>query len=474
MRIEPVFPKYGSFLSDESRMTGHAECLAFPESAQELQEAIRYAGKIDLRITLQGARTGLSGGAVPQGGVIISLSRMSGLSDCERQGERGRLHAQAGATLEQIERKAAACGFYFPPNPTEKTATIGGMFATAASGMSGFRCGAISVSILAMDWVTPSGDLWHIRRGAYLFSEQGCVLPDGRSLTSEQADEQEETDLIDFLSGNEGRLGAAVSFDLLLQPERKERWGIVFFFRHSAGAVDFIRHLIDWREAHADLLYVVECFNCHALDQIAAKGAQAPQSSLPEFPRDARAAVYMELHGNDEATLDEALESLQELFARSGGADEDTWAECGRNVDRLHAMRHTLVEAFHAEVSPSEDDAMKIDACFFTPGCRSGECLAVYLRVSDEGGIPFILYGHVLEQSMHVAFNPKDAQNRENFIRLLRGLSEEIRLLGGKPAFDYGTGKLSFPWIDPATLERRNMQMRRLALFFDPHGRFGG
>lgn len=472
MRIEPVFPKYEGFLGDESRLTGCAEGIAFPESIKDLIEAFRYAEEKKLRITLQGARTGLSGGAVPDGGLIISLSGMSGLSDCEKLGESALIRAQAGVTLEQIEKKAASCGYYFPPDPSEKTATIGGMFATGASGMDGLRSGAMSASVLELDWVTPSREIWRIKRGAYIFiNENGCVLPNGQLLATEQAGARNGTDLIDFLSGSEGRLGAAAGFGLMLQRERKEHWGILFFFRGNAGAETFICGLAAWRNdpEHADLLFAAEFFNRSALKVIAG-GAHRMQSPLPEFPENARAAVYIELRGDDEASLEEALETLSDLFARSGGTDEDTWSESGRSVDKLRAMRHTLVEAFYAHTFDPESGNLRFDACFHAPGEQSAECLHAYLQASEESGILFILYGHVLEHRMHVAFIPRDATERRASIGLLRGLADKIRLFGGTPAFDYGIGRLERPWLDETMVEQHGA----LARFFDPQGLLGG
>jgi D-lactate dehydrogenase (cytochrome) len=476
MRIEPVFPNYGRFLCDESRLTGCAEEIAFPESTKDLIETFQYAEEKRLRITLQGARTGLSGGAVPKGGLIVSLSGMSGLSDCEKHGESALIRAQAGTTLEQIEKKAASCGYTFPPDPSEQTATIGGMFANGASGMSGLCSGATSVSVLELDWVTPSREIWRIRRGAHTFNDNGCVLPDGQLLATEWTGARKGTDLIDFLSGSEGRLGIAAGFGLMLQRERKERWGVLFFFRGNVETETFICGLAAWRNdpEHADLLFAAEFFNRPALEVIEAGSAHRIQSPLPEFPENARAAVYIELRGDDEASLEEALETLSDLFTCSGGADKDTWSESGRSVDKLRTMRHTLVEAFYGHTFDPESGNLRLDACFHAPGERSAECLHAYLRASEESGILFIVYGHVLEQRMHVAFSPKDATERRASIGLLRDLAGKIRLFGGTPAFDYGIGRLERPWLDPTILKQRNAQTHALSRFFDPQGLLGG
>ncbi len=63
------------FLSDESSSTGCAEGIFFPQNEAEIREALRFCRQTGAPVTIQGARTGITGGAVPSGGQIINLSR---------------------------------------------------------------------------------------------------------------------------------------------------------------------------------------------------------------------------------------------------------------------------------------------------------------------------------------------------------------------------------------------------------------
>ena len=93
--------RYPDLLRDESQFTGRAEAVCFPRDAEEIAAVLR--GCAGRRITVQGARTGITGGAVPAGGVALNLSRMDRILGL-RLGPAGTplLRVQPGLTLAAI------------------------------------------------------------------------------------------------------------------------------------------------------------------------------------------------------------------------------------------------------------------------------------------------------------------------------------------------------------------------------------
>ena len=465
MNLEPITPATERFLHDESHMAGHADAIAFPETAEELVRVVKAASKSEAHLTVQGARTGLAGGAVPQGGWIINLSRMNEQPEFIQDGDHTVLRVQAGVTLEQIEAMAATRGLFFPPNPTEQTATVGGIFATGASGMSGLRYGASSRFVHRLQWVTPMGELWDIRRDEYCFNEAGCSLPDGRQLPIVG---QSGTDLIDFLAGSEGQLGIATSFDLSLLPILRECWGVVYFFRNRDTALDFAQQLAQWRQGHSELLFAAEYYNQSALALLNASQNTSKQP-LPDFPEGALAAIYLELRGDDGATLEQALEAHLAMFAVTGGDDAHTWAENGPGVRRLRDMRHTLVEAL---TSTPGEDAMSWEADFAAPPEKFGEMLRTYEQGLENHNLRGMIYGHLLQNRMHVTLSPQSPEEKEAARQLLTAWAAQIIKDGGVVAAEYGIGKLKRPWDSVLTDEIRAAR-QAVKAFFDPSGRMG-
>ena len=139
-QILPFSPLYEGYLCDESLRSGQAESISFPESEEEVQSVLK-ALPADMRLTVQGSRTGLKGLAVPQGGHIMNMSRMNRIREIQIVSEtEGIAEAEPGVLLEQLERELPGAlregDFFWPPSPTEGTASIGGIAATGAAGMN--------------------------------------------------------------------------------------------------------------------------------------------------------------------------------------------------------------------------------------------------------------------------------------------------------------------------------------------------
>ncbi len=104
---------YGEYLRDESRQTGWAESISFPKTEEQVREAICEVSSQNGTITVQGARTGLSASAVPNGGHILNLSRMNKILGARYDENSGDffLTVQPGVLLSQIRKALAQKSF---------------------------------------------------------------------------------------------------------------------------------------------------------------------------------------------------------------------------------------------------------------------------------------------------------------------------------------------------------------------------
>ena len=73
---ETFQPAHADFLRDESRRVGRADRIAFPRTEVDVLSALEEARSLQMPITTQGARTGVTGGAVPEGGLVLNLAHM--------------------------------------------------------------------------------------------------------------------------------------------------------------------------------------------------------------------------------------------------------------------------------------------------------------------------------------------------------------------------------------------------------------
>ena len=101
---DEITDTYALYLDDESHsFDGSTEKIIFPTSEGEIATILKQASEAGIPITIQGARTGITGGAVPLGGITLNLEKMDKLNYMQ-QGDAGRysISAECGILLEDL------------------------------------------------------------------------------------------------------------------------------------------------------------------------------------------------------------------------------------------------------------------------------------------------------------------------------------------------------------------------------------
>ncbi len=179
--IHDVAVNFPDCLRDESRRTGKADSISFPKTENELVRVVRQMAASGKPITVQGARTGIAAGAVPDGGHIINLSRMDRILGLRQDNGTFYIRVQPGLLLSEFRTAIAkreiplrspaptelaaladfraAAPQFFPTDPTETSASIGGMVACNASGARSLFYGPIRRHVNALRVVLADGDI---------------------------------------------------------------------------------------------------------------------------------------------------------------------------------------------------------------------------------------------------------------------------------------------------------------------------
>lgn len=97
-----------SYLRDESCLRGEAAWIALPSSPEEVSEILAQAGKRKHPSPSGAEVPGITGGAVPMGGIVMSTARLTQAPSLSMD-EKGSLLVTAGAavTLEQLQEAIA-------------------------------------------------------------------------------------------------------------------------------------------------------------------------------------------------------------------------------------------------------------------------------------------------------------------------------------------------------------------------------
>src|SRR5580704_3250794 len=302
------------YLEDASGFKGYADREFSPSTEAELVEILGNASRDCIPVTVAGARTGLTGGSVPQGGWAISMEKFQRLDVST-----GCAIAGAGVSLEALQSAASRCNQFYAPDPTERTASIGGSIATNASGSRSFRYGSTRKHVLGLRVALIDGRVLHVKRGAKVdFPVTQIPLPNTTKNTAGYL-LSPGMDWVDLFTGSEGTLGIVVEAELRLLPRPAGVLAGVVFFPGDQDALDAVDR---WRSV--ERLRMLEYFDRNSLAVLRQK--------YSEVPADAGAALLVEQEQGD-----------IDFWAEQ--AAEDSWfAETDQDRERFRRFRHALPE----------------------------------------------------------------------------------------------------------------------------------
>lgn len=503
--------EYPDYLRDESRRTGTAESISFPPTEAALREHLAELHRLGIPVTIQGARTGITGGAVPNGGHVLSLTRMNRITGLRRSesGDGYELSVQPGALLsdlrQAVEKKAfdtagwskesletleafrKAGAFFFPPDPTEASASLGGMVACNASGARTFLYGATRSYVESLRVVLADGSLLRLARGREKAEGRhfSLVTDDGKSLSGDVPGygmpavknasgyfAAEDMDLIDLFIGSEGTLGVISEIGVRLAPQPGAMWGVMCFFPGEEAAIRFVRRV---RAAEARPA-AVEFFNHGALDLLRGQKKTNPAfADTPDLPAAWHTCVYVEYHGADEAAVEAAVTAMSERMAECGGDADATWlAADEREMARVKHFRHAVPEAVNLLIDQRRKQApglTKLGTDLAVPDEHLERVMAMYRRDLDAAGLEYVIFGHIGDNHVHVNIIPRAMEEYRRGKELYVKWADEVVRMGGSVSAEHGIGKMKTEMLARMFGEEGIRQMREVKRCFDPEGR---
>ena len=142
------------------RWTGVTPLLVLPKTTAEVSAVVGICGQAGIAITPQGGNTGLVGGQIPQGEILLSTERMRAIRDLDAFDDV--IVAEAGLPLAAVHEAALRVQRRFPLGlASEGSATVGGVVSTNAGGTAVLRFGPTRDLVLGLEAVLPNGEIWN-------------------------------------------------------------------------------------------------------------------------------------------------------------------------------------------------------------------------------------------------------------------------------------------------------------------------
>jgi len=143
---------------DGSEFRGKAGAIVWPETKAEVAKIVSMALSSEVDVVPRGGGTSLVGGAIPNGSLVIDLTRLDAIEIDERKME---AHCGAGVRIRELNFALARHGLLFPVIPSShKVCTIGGAIATNAAGIRSAHFGNMHDWLLSLEVVDGSGNIY--------------------------------------------------------------------------------------------------------------------------------------------------------------------------------------------------------------------------------------------------------------------------------------------------------------------------
>ncbi|MDF1537602.1 MAG: FAD-binding oxidoreductase [Candidatus Thorarchaeota archaeon] len=502
---------YALYLDDESHsFDGQTEKIVFPTTEEQISAIMKEAYEKGEPVTIQGGRTGLTGAAVPMGGLTLNLEKMTQLLYMQYDEKDGRysIAAEAGVLLEDLvhavlnksldsikgkgseeEENALAkflaegMDFTFPVDPTEMSAWIGGITACNASGARTFKYGATRPWVFRVRVVLSNGDILDIKRGEFI-AENGkfeieqsdgsiteikiptYTMPNTKNAAGLFA--KPNMDLIDLFVGSEGILGAITMVELGLVTLPENIMTVMAFFPSEEDAVNFV---YDIRAQDTPVqMDFLEYFDPNAIEMIKEKAASSG-IKVPALSDQTKAIVFFEFEFTEE-NMENKVMGLEMVLNKYNSSSESSWAGLDRaELAKMKTVRHFVPESVNGLIAQRKAEhhkVHKIGTDMAVPNEALRDYLKYYREVLDAQGMEYVIFGHIGDNHLHCNMLPRNNEEVDQGMDNYMTFAKRAVKIGGTVAAEHGIGKLKRAFLEAMYGENGIEEMQAVKRAVDP------
>lgn len=440
-----------NYLKDASNTEGFCEAVAFPESTDDIISIIKKANIDRTIVTVCGNKTGLAGGSVPQGGIVLSTEKMNRILEINETEKYAVV--EPGVILSDFLTELKSRKLYYPPDPTELNCFIGGTVATNASGSKTFKYGPTRDFVLGFEIILPTGELLFLERGDTFANNNilelkvrdgksiNLIIPNVRSVPTKNTAGyfcKENMDAVDLFIGSEGTLGIFSKIKLKLLDAPENILSAVIFFNTEEDGLNFIQQSrqmsIDSRTKNLfvsiDAL-ALEYFDKHSLDFL--------RDEFQTIPVSASSAVWFEQEVN-QLNGEQITELWIQLIESHNGDLSNSWIAMNeKDKAKFIEFRHSISAKVNEFISSRKMRKLGTDFAVPTEMLKP-----FYYQIKDEvvkAGLDYVIYGHFGNAHIHLNMLPKNQLEFEAAKKLYNEMCVLAIDAGGTFAAEHGVGK---------------------------------
>ena len=381
------------------------EVLVRATSTEQISKVMKLAYERCIPVTVRGSGTGLVGSAVAlYGGILLETSKMNKILELDR--ENLTVTVQPGVLLMELAAFCEENDFLYPPDPGEKSATIGGNISTNAGGMRAVKYGVTRDYVRALTVVLPNGEVMNL--GAKVAKNSS-----GYSLK-------------DLIIGSEGTLAIITEAVLKLVPLPKVSVSLLVPFPDMKSAIEAVPHIIRSKVTPTAIEYM-------SRDTILFSESYLGKR-FPDTKNDAY--ILLTFDGATDAQVEADMKTVAELCLEIGALDAYI-VDTEERKKSVWSARGAFLEAIKASTT-------EMDECdVVVPVNKIDYFIKFTHALADELNIRIPSFGHAGDGNLHI-YVCRDELDEENweaklteaFDRMYK-TAEEI---GGLVSGEHGIG----------------------------------
>ena len=409
------------------------EVLVRVQSKEEVSAIMKLAWERVIPVTVRGSGTGLVGAAVPiHGGILLETTKMNKILKLDSNNLT--VTVQPGVLLMELAAFAEENDFLYPPDPGEKSATIGGNISTNAGGMRAVKYGVTRDYVRALTVVLPNGEI-------QTFGAAVAKNSSGYSLK-------------DLVIGSEGTLCIICEAVLKLVPLPKVSVSLLVPFPDMKSAIEAVPHIIRSKITPTAIEYM-------SRDTILFSESYLGKR-FPDTKNDAY--ILLTFDGNSSQQVDQDMSTVAELCLGLGALDAYI-VDTDERKKSVWSARGAFLEAIKASTT-------EMDECdVVVPGNRVDTFIKYTHDLADEFGVRIPSFGHAGDGNLHV-YICRDALNDEDWEKTLSACFDRMYKkaveLGGLVSGEHGIGYAKKEFLRRQYGETPIALMQGIKQVFDP------
>ena len=416
-------------------VSGYPDILIKVLSTEEIAAIMKYAYEQEIPVVVRGSGTGLVGAAVAiKGGIMLETTMMNHILELDE--ENLTVTVEPGVLLMELAKYAEDHQFLYPPDPGEKSATIGGNVSTNAGGMRAVKYGVTRDYVRGMTVVLPNGTIEHLG-GKIVKNSSGYSLKD-------------------LLIGSEGTLAIITELILKLVPLPEKSVSLLIPYAKMEDAIGAVPEIIRLKSSPTAIEFMEREVICFAEEFL---GKKFPDTKNPAY-------LLLTFDGNSEAQVEREYDKVARYCLEHGALDVFL-VDTPERKDAVWSARGAFLEAIKASTT-------EMDECdVVVPRNRIAEFIRYTHELATKYDIRIPSFGHAGDGNLHIYIcrdKLDEKKKKKKLEKVFEEMYEKAAEVGGAVSGEHGIGFAKKEYLREQIGEEQIRIMRGIKQVFDPKG----